>query len=207
MYLKSRILKLDPFFDEEYRVLRVGGRLQNSESPEETKHQVILPHCHPVVEKIIQSTYAKSMHVGPETTLAILHEKIWVTQGRRDIKRVLRKCLVCRRQVTPCTQKMAPLPQERVQFTHAFSVIGVDFAGPLYARTKRGSPKVYICLFTCASSRMLHLEITNDMSTDEFLQAFHRMFNVEVCVTLYVLTMLRPSKLLVVKLNSCLVHH
>ena len=24
---------------------------------------------------------------------------------------------------------------------------------------------------------MLHLELTNDMSTDEFLQAFHRMFN------------------------------
>ena len=93
------------------------------------------------------------MHVGPETTLAILREKIWLTQGRRDIKRVLRKCLVCRCQVTtPCTQKMAPLPQERVQFTHTFSVIGVDFAGPLYARTKKGSTKVYICLFTCASS-------------------------------------------------------
>ena len=70
----SRILKLDPFFDEEYRVLRVGGRLQNSEFPEETKHQVILPHCHPVVEKIVQATHAKSTHVGPETTLAILRE-------------------------------------------------------------------------------------------------------------------------------------
>ena len=76
----SPILKLDPFFDEEYRVLRVGGRLQNSEFPEETKHQVILPHCHPVIEKVNQATHAKSMHVGPETTLAILREKIWVTQ-------------------------------------------------------------------------------------------------------------------------------
>ena len=111
----SGILKLDPFFDEEYRVLRVGGRLQNSEFPEETKHQVILPHCHPVIEKIIQATHAYSMHIGPERTLAILREKIWVTQGRRYIKRVVRKCLVCWHQVTtPCTQKMAPLPQERV---------------------------------------------------------------------------------------------
>ena len=109
----SRILKLDPFFDEGYRVLRVGGRLQNLKFPEETKHQVILPHCHPVVEKIVQATHARSMHAGPETTLEILREKIWPIQGRRDIKRVLRKCLVCQRQVTtPCTQKMAPLPQE-----------------------------------------------------------------------------------------------
>ena len=68
----SCILKLDPFFDKDYRVLRVGGRLQYSELPEETKHQLILPHGHPVVEKIIQDIHEKSMHAGPETTLTIL---------------------------------------------------------------------------------------------------------------------------------------
>ena len=147
-------------------MFQVGGGLQNSLFPEETKHQVILPHCHSVVEKIIQATHAKSMYVGSKTTLAILREKIWLSQERRDIKRVLRKCLVCWHQATtPCTQKMAPLPQERVQFTHAFSVIGVDFAGPLYARTKKESSKVYICLFICASSQMLHLELTNISQT------------------------------------------
>ena len=68
----SRILKLDPFFDKDCRVLRVGGRLQYSELPEETKHQLILPHGHPVVEKIIQDIHEKFMHAGPETTLTIL---------------------------------------------------------------------------------------------------------------------------------------
>ena len=107
----SGILKLDAFFDEEYSVLQVGGRLQNSEFLEETKHPVILPHCHPVVEKIIQATHAKSMHVGPGTTLAILLEKIWLTQGRRDIKRVLRKCLVCRRVEMYCITTILPSEQ------------------------------------------------------------------------------------------------
>ena len=174
----SRILKLDPFFDKDYRVLHVGGRLQYSELPEETKHQLILPHGHLVVEKIIQDIHEKSMHAGPETTLTILRNKIWLTQGRRDVKRVIRKCLVCQRQrAQPCDQKMAPLPLERVQFSYAFSHVGTDFCGPLYARTKTNPTKVYICIFTCASSRMLHLELTNDMSTDEFLQAFQRMMN------------------------------
>ena len=174
----SCILKLDPFFDKEHGVLRVGGRLQYSELPEETKHQVILPHGHPVVEKLIQDVHEKSIHAGPETTLTILREKIWLTQGRRDVKRVIRQCLVCQRQrAQPLNQKMAPLPLERVQMSHAFSHVGTDFCGPLYIRTKTNPVKVYICIFTCAASRMLHLELTNDMSTDEFLQAYQRMIN------------------------------
>ena len=72
---------------------------------------------------------------------------------------------------------MAPLPLERVQFLHAFSHMGTDFCGPLYVRTKTNPTKVYICIFTCASSRMLHLELTKDMLTNEFPQAFQRMMN------------------------------
>ena len=72
---------------------------------------------------------------------------------------------------------MAPLSLERVQFSHAFSHVRPDFCGPLYARTKTNPKKLYICIFMCASSRMLHLELTNDMSTDEFLQAFQYMMN------------------------------
>ena len=72
---------------------------------------------------------------------------------------------------------MAPLPLGIVHFSHAFFHVGTDFCGPLYARTTTNPTKVYICIFTCASSRMLHLELTNDMSTDKFLQAFQRMMN------------------------------
>ena len=32
--------------------------------------------------------------------------------------------------------------------------------------------KVYLCLFTCATSRTLHLEIVQDLSTETFLLAF-----------------------------------
>ena len=78
----SRILKLDPFFDKDYRVLRVGGRLQYLELPEETKHQLILPHGHPVVEKIIQDIHEKSMHAGPETTLIILRNLAYTRKKR-----------------------------------------------------------------------------------------------------------------------------
>ena len=34
--------------------------------------------------------------------------------------------------------------------------------------------KAYVCLFTCASMRALHLELTRELSATVFLQAFRR---------------------------------
>ncbi|XP_064653104.1 uncharacterized protein LOC135503459 [Lineus longissimus] len=187
---KSRILKFDPKFDEVNKVLRVGGRLQNSELKEETKHQVILPHNHPIVDKIVMDMHEECMHAGSETVVTNLRSKIWVTQVRRDVKRILNKCLICEVQrACPSKQKMAPLPSDRVSFSPAFSVVDVDFAGPLYVLEVRGKDKpekVYICLFTCATSRMVHLELTHRLTTDEFLQAFRRMVNRRgICNTMW----------------------
>jgi len=159
-------------------LLRVGGRLQYSDLPEGTKHPIILPHGHPVVEKIIQSVHNELLHAGPESTLSVLRQEIWLTKGRREVKRVLERCLVCQRQrVGACSQKMAPLPSERVSLSPAFTHVGIDFAGPLFVRGSPTSEKAYVCIFTCASSRMTHLELTSDLSTNEFFQALIRMIS------------------------------
>ena len=34
--------------------------------------------------------------------------------------------------------------------------------------------KVHICLFTCATSRAIHLEVVNDLTVDIFLLSFRR---------------------------------
>ena len=183
----SGILKLDPYFDKKDRVLRVGGRLQYSDLPEQTKHPIILPHGHPVVEKIIQSVHNELLHAGPENTLSVLRQNIWLTHGRREVKRVLMKCLVCQRQrVGPSSQKMAPLPSERVLFSPPFTHVGIDFAGPLYVQGNPSPHKSYVCIFTCASSRMVHRELTSSLSTNEFLQAFNRMISRRgICSTVW----------------------
>ena len=68
----------------------------------------------------------------------------------------------------------APLPKLRVQEAIPFSVTGVDFTGPLYVRSENGTTKSYICLFTCAVTRAVHLEVVSDLSEQSFLQAFRR---------------------------------
>ena len=67
-----------------------------------------------------------------------------------------------------------PLPESRTKPAPPFTVTGVDFMGALYVRSRSGEEKAYICLFTCASTRAIHLEVVSDLTEDSFLQAFRR---------------------------------
>ena len=73
----------------------------------------------------------------------------------------------------------APLPSFRTKKTLPFVHVGIDFAGPIMVRaniTSRSNAQVkaYICLFLCATSRAVHLELTLDLNTDTFINAFKR---------------------------------
>ncbi|KAF2903363.1 hypothetical protein ILUMI_02830, partial [Ignelater luminosus] len=48
---------------------------------------------------------------------------------------------------------------------------GVDFAGPVYLKENQ---KGWICLFTCAVYRTVHLELVTSLSTDAFLEVLRR---------------------------------
>ena len=57
---------------------------------------------------------------------------------------------------------------------------GVDFAGPLYVwKGKQVSEQVkaYVCFFTCAATRAVHLELRPDLSADMFLLAFRQFIS------------------------------
>jgi hypothetical protein len=70
------------------------------------------------------------------------------------------------------------LPKDRVQDGPPFSITGVDFTGALNIRNKDGSTcKTYICLFTCAKTRAVHLEIVQDMTIESFMLAFRRFIS------------------------------
>ncbi|KAF2879705.1 hypothetical protein ILUMI_26468 [Ignelater luminosus] len=52
-----------------------------------------------------------------------------------------------------------------------FEIVGIDFAGPLYLKS---GEKAWVCLFTCAIYRTVHLELTTSMSTSSFIQVLRR---------------------------------
>ncbi|GFR20223.1 integrase catalytic domain-containing protein, partial [Trichonephila clavata] len=84
----------------------------------------------------------------------------------------------------PGNQEIAPLPPDRVLEPPPFSISGLDFASPFFI--KDSDKKHYLLLFTCATTRALHLELLPSMSTEQFLLAFRRFISRRgLCSTIY----------------------
>ena len=68
------------------------------------------------------------------------------------------------------------LPTDRVYEGPPFTYTGIDFAGSLYVNSAspENRSKAYCCLFTCASTRAVHLELTESLTVTSFSQAFRR---------------------------------
>ena len=89
------------------------------------------------------------------------------------VKKVNKSCQRC----TNLSAKPLPaaataaLPECRVKSGHAFETVGVDFARPFYCSNGKKTIKTYIALFTCATTRAVHIEPVTDMSVKIFKQS------------------------------------
>ena len=70
--------------------------------------------------------------------------------------------------------QIPPLPYERVNEAVPFAHSGIDYFGPMYVKVNSETQKVWICLFTCLVTRAVHLELMQDMTTEQFLLGLRR---------------------------------
>ena len=112
------------------------------------------------------------MHSGVSTTLNEIRAKYWPLKGYATVKSIINECFTCKKaHARLAGQQMATLPNWRTTPSPPFTHVGVDYAGPLYV-TKTGTQKRYILLFTCGSTRALHLEMTATLEKEDFLLAY-----------------------------------
>ena len=74
-------------------------------------------------------------------------------------------------------QKMANLPEDRLEPAPPFTHCGIDFFGPFVIKEGRKELKRYGVLFTCLASRAIHLEVSAFLETDWFINALRRFIN------------------------------
>ena len=69
---------------------------------------------------------------------------------------------------------MADLPADCLEENPPFAYSAVDYFGPFFIKEGRRELKRYGVLFTCMSSRAVHLETAASLTTDSFLNAYRR---------------------------------
>ena len=110
--------------------------------------------------------------------MANIGENYWIPGLRQLTKKAISKCHGCKRfHSKPLTTPIAGYsPKTRTEQNLLFKVIGADYAGPIYCKTKsEREVKVYTLLFTCSVSRAIHLEILTNQTTGEFIKALKRL--------------------------------
>ena len=121
-------------------------------------------------------------HQGRVITMATLRDEGYLPMGgRRRVSRIISSCLKCRQlRALPMQQKMADLPESRLEKTPPFSRCGIDVFGPFLIRHGRstransGTQKIWVLLFTCLYSRGINLETLSAMDVSSFIMAFDR---------------------------------
>ena len=115
------------------------------------------------------------------STLTQIRSEVWIIKGTETVKSIVTKCVICKViQGRTMVRPLSPnLPNYRISTEFAFQVTGFDLAGPLYVKNIYSSHgmmmfKSSILLFTCSSTRTVHLEFTPTMDVNSVFRATRR---------------------------------
>ena len=112
----SPVKRLNVFLDQNFNVLRVGGRINFATIPYDQKFPIWLPkNCH-FTDLVISNIHRLFGHSGRNFTLSKIRERFWIINGNSQVRKVLNQCIICKKKWAKTeTQLMAPLPPDRVE--------------------------------------------------------------------------------------------
>ena len=176
------VANLNLFLDEK-GIIRSRGRISKCLYYKyEVHNPVLLPKEHRLTTLIIYDCHTKMQHLGIGTTLNYIREQgYWIPRGRAAVKTALSTCYVCKKYNTLAYKypKFTDMPKHHMKLVKPFQHVGVDYTGHFWVKNEMGGQtvKVYVLVFTCLNIRAVHFELLPDMSTKNFLLAFHRFCN------------------------------
>ena len=133
----SSLYKLDPFMNQD-GLIRVGGCIRRADVPGDVKHPGIIPRKGHLTELLIKHHHLKVNHMGRGMTHNELRQNgYWVINGSSGVARLISSCVTCRRLRRPTEQqKMACLPEDRLEPAPPFSYCAFDYFGPFQEKKK-----------------------------------------------------------------------
>ncbi|KAK3545643.1 hypothetical protein QTP70_008781 [Hemibagrus guttatus] len=178
----SALRNLNPYIDSR-SLLRIGGRLKNATLDLKEKFPLIIPGRSHAAKLLVEHYHDRVKHQGRVfTESAIRNAGYWIVGVKKLINSILHKCVMCNKLRGKITeQKMADLPIDRLSTEPPFTYVGLDVFGPwtVVARRTRGGQaqsKRWAVLFTCMSTRAIHIELIDCMDSSTFINALRRFF-------------------------------
>ncbi|XP_018315524.1 uncharacterized protein [Mycetomoellerius zeteki] len=141
---------------------------------------------------LLREEHVKLLHYGPQQLLSSIRNRYWPQSGAREVRKITRDCVPCFRYKPKAQEHLMDLPESRViTFCKPFKITGIDYAGPLQVRESRRRGRIhisksYIVVFTCFTTKAVHLELVSDLTTATFLAALRRFISRRgLCSTIY----------------------
>ncbi|XP_062702438.1 uncharacterized protein LOC134285524 [Aedes albopictus] len=175
----SRLRELNPFLDQN-GVLRAKGRLEKAVClSRNARTPIILPYEHYISFLVVKTYHEKYFHYNDNAVIAAIQQKYWILKCRSLLKKVKKYCQKCiLNKAKPSPPMMSTLPDFRTQpFIYPFTNTGVDYFGPLEVMIRRSVEKRWGVIFTCMSSRAVHIELAEKLDTDSFFVCLRNFQN------------------------------
>ena len=152
--------------------------MKHANIPYDWKHQIILPKDHRISE-LIAREYHNHSRLETEYLLANLRKKYLIIRGRVLVKHIIIKGITCqRKQAKNLNPKVSDLPLQRLEaMKPPLCRTGIDLFGPIYVKQRRTRLKRWGALFTCFTTRAIHLETVEGLDTDSFISSLQRFMN------------------------------
>uniref|UniRef100_A0A1I7XJM3 Integrase catalytic domain-containing protein n=1 Tax=Heterorhabditis bacteriophora TaxID=37862 RepID=A0A1I7XJM3_HETBA len=154
-------------------LIRMKSRLEHAQLPFDAKNPLFLPRYSQLVRLIINEIHVENGHCGLNHILSLIRLRFWIPKPTTIIKRHIRTCATCKKeQGLPFSMPtMAPLSRDRVVCSKPFENVGCDYMGPW---TSKEGQKMYVAIYTCLTTRAVHLEVAEDLTAGAFLHSFIR---------------------------------
>ncbi|XP_058128532.1 uncharacterized protein LOC131292812 [Anopheles ziemanni] len=172
----SSLYKLSPAFNDQ-GVLVLRGRLPQSPWFDETMSSpVILPRGHYGTDLLIRDFHERLKHGNHQTAINEIRAKYYIPRLMTEYKRVLKSCQHCKnRDAKPVAPVMGSIPKERLAISQQpFTYTGLDYFGPMYVTVGRHEEKRWGVIFTCLTTRAVHLEVARSLTADSCILAIRR---------------------------------
>uniref|UniRef100_A0A914PPY8 Integrase catalytic domain-containing protein n=1 Tax=Panagrolaimus davidi TaxID=227884 RepID=A0A914PPY8_9BILA len=172
IYIKSIDIKQLKLMKDEYGIYRTHCRFDHAELL--NAHPIWIPKKSSIAKLICMDAHRNLQHAGVPHTLSSIRQKYWIPSGRATVMKSIKRCPECKywKSKPFSLPNMPQLPAARINRSKPFESVGTDYCGPFKIKGKE--EKAWIILFTCFSTRLLHLELVTSMTAEDFLLSFRK---------------------------------